>query len=137
MPANFVTWRKSDLLQQFITTKRAYFADLYAHLGDLVQPLFDLGHEPDSDDDRDDVALIAHQRDGIQPAEHRLVGLHALGRNGPGVLQVGVDHDHADDHAQERVAAEDFRGGEGNEDGHMLENSWSSSRRAALSPAVR
>ena len=33
MPANFVTWRKSDLLQQFITTKRAYFADLYAHLG--------------------------------------------------------------------------------------------------------
>ena len=54
-----------------------------------MQPLFDLGHEPDSDDDRDDVALIAHQRDGIQPAEHRLVGLHALGRNSPGVLQVG------------------------------------------------
>ena len=28
----------------------------------LVQPLFDLAHEPHGDDDRDDVALIAHQR---------------------------------------------------------------------------
>ena len=84
---------------------------------DLVQPLFNLRHDPDCNDDRDDVALVAHQRDGVQPAEHRLIGLHALGRDGPGVLQVGVDHDHADDRAQVRVAAEDFRGRIGNQDG--------------------
>ena len=84
---------------------------------DLVQPLFNLRHDPDCNDDRDDVALVAHQWDGVQPAEHRLIGLHALGRDGPGVLQVGVDHDHADDRAQVRVAAEDFRGRIGNQDG--------------------
>ena len=81
-----------------------------------MQPLFDLAHDPHRDNDRDDVALITHQRHRVQPAEHRLHDLHA-GGNGPGVLQVGMDHDHADDRAEERIAAEHFRRREGNEDG--------------------
>ena len=83
---------------------------------DLVQTLFDLAHEPHGDDDRDDVTLIAHQRDRVQTAEHRLHYVDTVG-HGPGVLQVGMDHDHADDRAQVRVAAEDLGGGVGNQDG--------------------
>ena len=82
----------------------------------LVQPLFDLAHEPHGDDDRDDVALIAHQRHRVQAAEHRLHHVDAVG-NGPGVLQVGVDHDHADDCTQIGVAAEHLGGGVGDKDG--------------------
>ena len=82
----------------------------------LVQPLFDLAHEPHRDDDRDDVALIAHQRHRVQAAEHGLHHVDAVG-NRPCVLQVGVDHDHADDGAQIRVAAEHLGGRVGDEDG--------------------
>ena len=81
-----------------------------------MQPLFDLAHEPHGDDDRDDVALITHQRHRVQAAEHRLHHVDAVG-NGPGVLQVGVDHDHADDCTQIGVAAEHLGGRVGDEDG--------------------
>ena len=82
----------------------------------LVQPLFDLAHEPHRDDDRDDVPLIAHQRHRVQTAEH---GLHHVDtvRDGPCVLQVGMDHDHADDRAQIRVAAEHLSGRVGDDAG--------------------
>ena len=74
-----------------------------------MQPLFDLAHDPYGDDHRDHMPLVAHQRHLVQTAEHRLHHLHA-GGDGPGVLQVGVDHDHADDRPQERVAPKHLGG---------------------------
>ena len=62
------------------------------------------------------MALIAHQRHRVQAAEHRLHHVDAV-RDGPGVLQVGVDHDHTDDCAQIRVAAEHLGRRVGDEDG--------------------
>ena len=58
-----------------------------------MQPLFNLAHQPHGNDNGDNVALVADQRNFVQPAKHRLVGLHALRSNGPGVLQVGVRGD--------------------------------------------
>ena len=82
----------------------------------FVQPLFNLAHQPHGNDNGDNVALVADQRNFVQPAKHRLVGLHALRSNGPGVLQVGVNHDHADDSTQELVATKHLCGGEGDQD---------------------
>ena len=56
-----------------------------------MQPLFNLAHQPHGNDNGDNVALVADQRNFVQSAKHRLVGLHALRSNGPGVLQVGVN----------------------------------------------
>ena len=81
-----------------------------------MQTLFDLAHEPHGDDDRDDMALIAHQRHRVQAAEHRLHHVDAA-RDGPGVLQVGMDHDHANDRTQIRVAAEHLGRRVGDQDG--------------------
>ena len=55
-----------------------------------MKPLFQEAHEPHGDDDRDHVALVAHQRHFIESEEHRLVGLDALGGHRPGVLEIGV-----------------------------------------------
>ena len=55
-----------------------------------MKPLFQEAHEPHSDDDRDHVALVAHQRDFIEAEEHRLIGVHTLGGHRPGVLEIGV-----------------------------------------------
>ena len=81
-----------------------------------MQPLFNLAHQPHGNNNGDNVALVADQRNFVQPAKHRLVGLHALRSNGPGVLQVGVNHDHADDSTQELVATKHLCGGERDQD---------------------
>ena len=81
-----------------------------------MQPLFEEAHHPNRDDNRDNVALVADQRHLIQAEEHFLIGVHALGCNRPCVLQVGVQHDHADDRAEERVAAEHLSRGERDQD---------------------
>jgi hypothetical protein len=88
------------------------------HLGhDLVQLLFQHAHEPDRDDDGDDVALIADEIDVVE-AEPGGRGGDRLGRgDAPGVHEVGMDHDHADDRAEILVAAEDLGGAHGDQDG--------------------
>ena len=40
---------------------------------DFMKPLFQEAHEPHGDDDRDHVALVAHQGHFIEAEEHRLV----------------------------------------------------------------
>ena len=84
---------------------------------DLVQAFFQEAHHPHRNDNRNDVALIADQRHFIQAEEHFLPGLHALACNRPCVLQVGVQHNHADHRAEERVAAEHLGRGERDQDG--------------------
>ena len=63
------------------------------------------------------MALIAHQGHLVQAEEHFLIGVHAFRSHGPGVLQVGVEHNHADDRTQEGIAAKDLGRGEGDENG--------------------
>ena len=84
---------------------------------DLVQPFFQKAHDPHGDDDRDDVALVAHHVHLVQAEPDALGLMDALGGHGPGVLEVGVDHHHADDGAQVGVAAEGLGGAVGDEDG--------------------
>ena len=73
---------------------------------DLVQFFLDHREQPYRDHDRDDMSLIAHHVDIIEPEEYGLCLLYALGRHGVCVLQSRVDHDHADDRAQIRVCPE-------------------------------
>ena len=54
------------------------------------------------------MALITDQRHFIQAEEHFLIGMYAFGCHRPCVLQVGVQHNHADNRTEERVAAEHF-----------------------------
>ena len=85
------------------------------HGGDnFVQPLFDEAHHPYGDDNRNHVALIAHQIHLIQAEPHALGPKHALCCHRPGVLQVRVDHQHSDDRTQIGVSAKGFCGGIGN-----------------------
>src|SRR5699024_647429 len=92
------------------------------HLGDnLVQPLFQSAHEPDRDDDGDDVALVSNQFDVIQAEPDRGCGDVFCRSHIPGVDQIGVDHDHADDRAQVDVAAEYLGGAGADEDGQKYE----------------
>ena len=85
-----------------------------------MQPGLDLGHDPHSDDHGDDMALIADLVDGDgEAAQVQQVPCGDLGQtaHGPGVDEVGVDHNHADDCAQVDVAAEDAGSGGGDQHG--------------------
>ena len=85
------------------------------HGGDnFVQPLFDEAHHPHGDDDRNHVALITHQIHLIQAKPHALGVEDALRGHCPGVLKIGVDHQHSDDRTQIGVSSKGFCGGVGN-----------------------
>ena len=73
---------------------------------DLVQLFLDHREKPYRDHDRDDMSLIAHHVDVVEPEKYGLCLLYALGRHGVCILQSRVDHDHADDRAQIRVCPE-------------------------------
>ena len=96
------------------------------HFGnDLVQPFFEERHEPDGYDDRYDVTLVARQVDFVKTEPD--VGLryrfscfdHTGDR--PRVDQVGMDHYHAYDRAEEDVAAEYARRRDSDEYGQEYE----------------
>ena len=83
----------------------------------LVEPLLNEAHHPHGDDHRDDAALVAHQVHLVEAEPHALGPQHALCGHGPGVLEVRVDHQHADDRPQVGIPAESLGGAVGNQDG--------------------
>ena len=113
----------------------------------LMQPLFDHAHEPDGDNDRYDVALIAGPLNGddiadqvparycrcsnLAPVPCKQIRVHILYRNikklmdllgirdVPAVQEGRMDHQQAGDRTQEEVAAEDARRGDGDDDGQI------------------
>ena len=84
---------------------------------DLVQALFEETHHPHGDDDRDHMSLITDQRHLIQTEKHFLICMYPFGCHRPCVLQVGVQHNHADDRSEERVSAEYLCRGKRDQDG--------------------
>ena len=64
---------------------------------DFVQSLFDKAHHPYGDNNRNHMALIAHQVHLIQSKPHALGPKHAFCSYRPGILQVGMNHQHTDD----------------------------------------
>ena len=71
-----------------------------------MQTLLDKAHQPYRDHNRDNVTLIADQRNFIQSTEYRLHGLNAVCCDRPCVLQVGVNHNHTDNRTEVGVTAE-------------------------------
>ena len=81
----------------------------------LVQPFLQNGEDEAGDHDGDDVALVTDELDVVD-AEDREVVVNALGSDGVGVLQAGVDEDSAHDRAQVGVGSERLGRGEADED---------------------
>lgn len=88
------------------------------HGGDhLMEALFNEAHDPHGDDHRDDAALVAHQIYLVETEPDALRPQDALRCHGPGVLQVRVNHQHADDRPEIGISAEGLRGAVRDQDG--------------------
>ena len=81
-----------------------------------MQTLLEEGKDRASDDDGDDVALIANPHKAVHAGDDGDHGLHALGGDRVGALQRGVDERAADDGAQVRISAESLGRGVANQD---------------------
>ena len=69
---------------------------------DLVQALLDEAHQPYRDHNRDNMTLMTDQRISYNH-EYRLMAAERRSvRTGPCVLQVGVNHNHTDNRAEEK-----------------------------------
>ena len=80
----------------------------------LVQPLLQLAHQPDRDDDRNDMPLITDLPDRAyrpraelqMPQQIPVIHLRVSRSEAPGIRQARIDHAQADDRAEENIAAE-------------------------------
>ena len=92
------------------------------HLGNLLMQLFlEETHEPYGYDDRNDVSLIARHVDLIEAEpdgslRNGFTGFHHT-CHAPRVDKIGMHHNHADDGAEENIAAEYPCGGHGDQNG--------------------
>ena len=81
----------------------------------LMKPFFDPAHHKDSDDYRNDVPLVAHQIHVVEAEPHGKRLMDALGSHRPGILQVGMDHHHANYRAQKGISTEHLSRAERNQ----------------------
>ena len=82
----------------------------------FMKSLLDLCQYPYCNDNRDYMSLISDHVNGVKSKPYFLCCLYAFCCDGPGILQIRMDHDHTDNRAQVGVGAEYFRTAVSDED---------------------
>ena len=75
----------------------------------FMKSLLDLCQYPYCNDNRDYMSLISNHVNRIKSEPYFLCCLHTFCSHSPGILQIGMDHDHTDDRSQIRIGSEYLR----------------------------
>ena len=90
------------------TNKRCYKKIKHCR-HDLMKSFLDLSKYPYRNDHRNYMPLISNHVNRIKSEPYFLCCLHTFCSHSPGILQIGMDHDHTDDRSQIRIGSEYLR----------------------------